>query len=188
MLEVSTQSAPTLRRGDNPAAALDRLRADIDTTTRELMTLQFAAPTRAEIEAKVHAYVASCRRAGSPIIVASHERFAVNWFGSSPGLPQPTIGPPQVAAMLAWYDPDAFTARLIATLADMPTTGEGISAADRTTRTAELTAQIEQLEHREEFLIQDAARHGHELLRRPHANPMAILGIRIASTREAVAA
>ena len=194
-LPPSTVLAPVtvepvkLRHGNSIASAIERLRADLTAAQHELQTIRFAPPTPAEIEQQVHAYVASCRRAGGPLISITHERgLAVSWFGSAPGLPQPTIGPPQLAAVLAWLDADAFTARLLATFSDLPSSGEGVSAAARQTRINELTEHIEQLERREEFHIEEAARHGLEIVRRPTANPAAILGVQVAKPRAAAAA
>ena len=193
-LPPSTVLAPVtvepvkLRHGNSIASAIERLRADLTAAQHELQTIRFAPPTPAEIEQQVRDYVTRLRRAGSPLITASHDRFAVSFFGEAPNMPAPKIGPQQIAAVLAWLDPDAFTARLLATLAALPSTGESISFADKTRRTNELTEQIAQLEYREESLIEQAARHGLEIVRRPHASPAAVLGVQVAKPRAAAAA
>ena len=189
VLEPVTVEPPKLRHGNSIASAIERLRADLTAAQHELQTIRFAPPTPAEIEQQVRDYVERQSRAGSPIVSTTHERgLAVSFFGSSPGLPQPVIAAPQLSAVLCWLDADKFSARLLATIAALPSSGKSISFADKTRRTNELTEQIAQLEYREESLIEQAARHGLEIVRRPHASPAAILGVQVAKPRAAAAA
>ena len=171
VLEPVTVEPPKLRHGNSIASAIERLRADLTAAQHELQTIRFAPPTPAEIEQQVRDYVERQSRAGSPIVSTTHERgLAVSFFGSSPGLPQPVIG--RAAAICRALVGSMPTSSARACSPPSPPYRAVVNPSrspTRRRRTNELTEQIAQLEYREELLIEQAARHGLEIVRRPHA-------------------
>lgn len=71
------------------------------------------------------------------------------------------------------------TARFAAEIDALPESALALPAADRERRIAELNAQLDQLERTEESLIERAIADGQDVLRRPAADPCAVLGVTI---------
>ena len=67
----------------------------------------------------------------------------------------------------------------------MPTPVSCLSPQDRTARVAELEQKQLELERAEEAMIMRAAGDGIELLRRPDASPLAVLGLTVAAKASA---
>ena len=88
----SSASAPTSAAAQHELQTLRSLRRLQPRSSRRSTPMSPPAPRR--------------RRRSSPHSRARPRRLLVR---RAPGLPQPTIGPPQLAAVLAWLDADAFT-------------------------------------------------------------------------------
>jgi hypothetical protein len=88
--------------------------------------------------------------------------------------------PTKIAGMLAWLDPEGFTQRLEAEIDAQPEPPLALSASAQKKRLAEIEAELDGLERKEEALIGAAAKGGTDVLRRAEASPEAVLGVRIA--------
>ena len=95
--------------------------------------LQFAPPTRGEIETLIRDHVKRLVRAGSPNIVANHEKLSVSFFGAGPDMPR-------TAARAGANPSDAGLVRSEAThralardFSALPSSGDGIWLAAKKT-------------------------------------------------------
>jgi hypothetical protein len=79
--------------------------------------------------------------------------------------------------MLCWLAPASVLSALKREIEAAGAPVNAMPAAERIKRISELEAQLLALERREEVLVSCAAADGTEVLRRPDANPMAVLGI-----------
>jgi hypothetical protein len=82
--------------------------------------------------------------------------------------------------ILAWVlGPEALLAAFFRDLEQEPERAEALSPAERDKRLADLAASLLSLERREEALIDRAAADGQEVLRRPDADPRAVLTVAV---------
>jgi hypothetical protein len=79
--------------------------------------------------------------------------------------------------------PEALCEALEREIAAQPARADAMPASERMRRVAELEAQLPELDQREEALIERAHSDGLEVLRRPDASPLAVLGIVIAQAQ-----
>jgi hypothetical protein len=94
-------------------------------------------------------------------------------------------------AMMCWVLNGAskqVASALLRDLGDQPEAANALTVAEREQRLAELSAEWLRMERLEESLIMRAAADGTEVLRRPDANPLAVLGVVIAPAQAAMSA
>jgi hypothetical protein len=164
-----------LLEGEGLADALLQTRREVGDTQRELVAVRNAPPTVAEQRAKITAQIAAWSQEGTPVRspdgslqMADQMLFA--------GSGQPLVAPMLSATrLLCWLFRDEMLEALLAGLGEG--SDEGLSAAERKQRTAELEARIRRLEHEEEALVTQALDAGLEVHRRPDASGFALLGL-----------
>jgi hypothetical protein len=164
---------PRLQGDETPPAAVLRIRSEITKAHHEVTTLQRAPLPSAELRAKARDYVGELGKAGTPQVIAERGGFRVDW---PPGAQTPmgTMGPGSAAIIAALF-PDQLIAVLDAQIDKV--TGAGLSSNERPKREAQLRAHIASLERAEESII-ELYEGEFDLLRRSHADPCAVLGVR----------
>jgi hypothetical protein len=175
------------RDGETLAAAITRTRGEISNAKGELGRVKIAPPSRAEIERALRAEVQRLITKGTPNVNVADGKITVFWpdtptLGGTPGV---AVAAPSgsASALIAAMFPD----ELLALLSQGVDQIEGIGAAERASRVAEIGASIERLEHQEESLVVQAIAAGLDVHRRATASGWALLGIERA-TQEAMQA
>jgi hypothetical protein len=84
---------------------------------------------------------------------------------------------PDPLALAAWLDPEAMLARLARQIEEAGDDETALDAEARAKRIAELTDEILKIERDEEALLEIASNEGVEIMRRPDADPRAVLGL-----------
>ena len=176
---------PAKASGGDPATALVVVRKAIAETVIELSRIRSAPPPRAEVRKGLAEYVARLVKQGKPrLVVERGKPFDVRFedrakdFGVHEGY---------LAAVLAWADPERFTERLEALVAEIDDKG-AIPTADQQRRIAALEAELLKLGFEEEAIIEAAFAAGVDLLRRGRADPRAVLGVAVAEMKPMAAA
>lgn len=160
---------------------IEALRARIAALQAERQTIVLQARTRAEVRAEIERTVTHWQERGAAALARELQRAAL---GAAPDLltahgtgsaaggvahVRLDMGP----LLTAVLGPAAVRKALVGALDAVP---EGMPAEARATRLAEIDAEIDDLEKREEALICDAETlEGVEILRRPDARPEIIL-------------
>jgi len=162
---------------DGFAAALERVRAERDQREAELRRLQSAPLPLSELKVAARGLVEDLSRRGRPAIDL-RQGLEVKWRTREASVAH--MSGPDVAALLCWLFPNEMAAALDAAVTRAVPAAAPVPSEGRAERMDELAAEVLALERREERLIELATEAGMELLRRPHANPMAVLGVRVA--------
>ena len=92
---------------------------------------------------------------------------------NTPKLPE--MDPEEVTGLLVATHRESIRAVLAAEVEKAYEAGDGITAADRAARLAEITAQLEEVERAEELAIRQAEAAGLEILRRRDVSPDGLL-------------
>lgn len=157
---ASRKAASTL--GSN----LDEVRQHIATLKDERAQIEGHQPELATALARVDAFAAHLRH---PL-----DDFYIGHFAVAGKFTMPDVLARDRLALAGCADlvADALKAKLKAFYTDR---GDGISESDRQARLQEIDKQLLDLELLEEASIREAERAGFELMRRPDANPLAVL-------------
>ena len=86
----------------------------------------------------------------------------------------PTVQVPATLGILAWLAEDEMIAAREAEIDAQADDAAAVASDERATRTTDLLAAILEVEREEEALIEEA---GGDILRRPDADPRAVLGL-----------
>jgi hypothetical protein len=169
---------PEMAQGDDPPAAVKKIRAQITHLQQQLAAMRRAALPASELKAKAWDYVRALAAAGTPSLHVQDAKFEVRF---EPGATQPmgTVGPGSLAIM-CWLFPDQVIARLDA-LIDATVKGSGLPAGKRGYQEFELQGRLINLERLEEAIISKFETDLPELLRRPNADPLAVLEMHFGS-------
>jgi hypothetical protein len=169
---------PEMAQGDDPPAAIKKIRAQVTHLQQQLATMRRAALPASELKEKARGYVRALAAAGTPSLFTQDAKFEVRF---EPGATQAmgTVGPGSLAIM-CWLFPDQVTARLDA-LIDATAKGDGLPANKRGYREFELEGRLSDLERLEEAIISKFETDLPELLRRPNADPLAVLEMHFGS-------
>jgi hypothetical protein len=156
------------------------VRSQIANANTEITRLRTAPCTADEIRAAVLAKVEQLAAQGAPHISSDSGTVTIR-FADEPQFADPgtVMSAPagSNSKMLAWLFPDQMLARLTAGLDDV--VPGGVSKEEREQRTAELNAEVRELEHAEEALVTQAIEQGLDVHRRPTASPFALLGVEV---------
>lgn len=180
-IEAAPRLKLRLKDDESLKHAIDRIRSEIADLHRERERAKRAELPIIDRKRAARAYVDSLTKKGAPQIIATHDRFDVQFS------PNSFTPKPDMAALLAWLHPDLFRQKLCEQIDSMPKPTNALSSDDKKARLKELKAQVYQLELQEEALIEKAADEGFELARRSDASPQAILGILVNKTSRAAA-
>lgn len=171
-----------LKQGESPLQAVDRIRDQIAATRAELQ----------QVKAMRHDDVTLKAQAKESVkLYASQGRQELTNLTDVLELKPPNdihLIKARTAALsvCAWLFPGEMLAKLEAEIDALP--GEGVTPADRRTKIAELTRQLDSLERQEEALICHASAQGQFISRRTDASPTAVLAIGAGKTEDAAAA
>lgn len=157
--------------------AIMRTRDELDAAQQHLRAVKTAPLPKADLKKAARNYVEQLAQRGRPRVSGLGGGLKVDFSD-----PQAYTGatPDSVAAMLAWFAGDAFTFRLQTEIDAMPEGKLSLSAQGKEKRITELSADLDKLERAEESLIEQATLQGIDVLRRPMASPLAVLGITLA--------
>jgi hypothetical protein len=172
VLEEAPAIRVELKNGEKVGDAIANVRREIADLGQQLGRTKLAPLPKAEQTKLVEEYVVRLFRQGAPSVGIVQDRLRVLWKGD-------TVMPEDTAALLAWIAPDAFCRAIERELAEVPVRADAMPAGERIRRVEELSAQLLVLERKEEHLIETAAADGVEVLRRPDADPRAVLGLQI---------
>jgi hypothetical protein len=170
-----------LKASETPSAAIAAVRKDIGRVLGEIATTRALPMKRASQLEAMRAYLAGLAARSWPKVVFDAKGNAtVRWIEDMAtmdgvlGLLVFALGSDQVAS--------AFALKLPAEASN------AISPLERERKLAGLAAELLSLERKEESLIEKASADGTEVLRRPDASPLAVLGIAIVAAKEAASA
>jgi hypothetical protein len=153
----------------NVGAVLEKTRARIAELSAELAVLQRAPLARADIEAAIKVHVAELAAQARPTIDRAGG-LRITW-------------PARATAVqtLAWLDPAALAAAIAH---EIPPSvgkgkGKGVSESERASATKRLKSELLAIEREEEALVTLALANGVDAVRRPMADPRAVLQIEV---------
>jgi hypothetical protein len=151
----------------NVGAVLEKTRARIAELSAELAVLQRAPLARADIEAAIKAHVAELAAQARPTIDTAGG-LRITW-------------PARATAVqtLAWLDPAALAAAIAREISPSAGKGKGVSESERASATKRLKSELLAIEREEEALVTLALANGVDAVRRPTADPRAVLQIEV---------
>lgn len=176
------EAAP--KEGETLEAAIARVREEIDGLHGELRRIRRAPRPAAEVKAAINARIDAMAEKGRPRIYGLDtaeprlDLLPSTLRGDTLGQ---TFNREVVENMLAWLHRDALKAAIAEQIG---TIKGGISAKDKEKAERDIPARILELERQEESLIEQAMAAGFDVLRRPQASPLAVLGIEFADEAE----
>ena len=165
------------KSGTDLSAAISNARTEIAVLRGQLVSVKAAPLPQADQSDLVDQYVASLMRAAKPDVRIVGDRLRVGWRGD-------TVSVEDTVALIALIVPEQLARAIERQLPERP---DAMPAAERVKRVAELERTLLELERKEEGLIAQAATGGLEILRRPDASVLAVLGCEIAQTQAQVA-
>jgi hypothetical protein len=183
--DVALASVPLvpadLGAGETPSAAIATVRDEIAALGQQLATVRRAPLPLAEKRKLVDDYVVRLIRQGRPSVTVVNGALRVTFRGDM-------AAAEDVLALLAWGRSGLVCDALDREVEKLPEHADPMPTAERLARVAEIEGQMLDLERREEALVLRAAGDGLEVLRRPDASPLAVLGVMIAAAaaKEAV--
>ena len=171
------------RSGETTFDAIDRVRTEIATLSRELTDVRDAGLPKEELYAQASKWVQTQALRCTPKITASQKDFKIE-FGQQTSFTTP---PPEIVSYFCWYDGDAIVDLLCKEIDKLPVPKVVMTPADRDKRMSELKDSLLRLERTEEQLIVLAEQDDHVVPRRPMADPAAVLGVVVERAAKAVA-
>lgn len=171
-----------LQDGETVQQAVARVREAIRAAKAELTLVDAAPLPRAHLIARARKHVDALAERGRPKIGYDRKtgEFTVELISDAYGPSSNRIIP-----VLAWFDREKLLARITAQINALPEPKLALSPDAKRERVASIKASIDAMERQEEALINRAASEGVEILRRPNASPLAVLGIRHAKAMTA---
>jgi hypothetical protein len=174
---VSLEPAPPVNVALQPnellSTAIANVRNEIQALHQHLAAVKVAPLPIEDQEKLAEAYVVKSILAARPTVAVVGDKLRVTFRDSVVGSTD------DVLALLCWCCPEQVWKALMRQIKDQPVRADAMSAEERSRRVAELTVQLDELEHYEEALVQRAAGDGLEVLRRPDAAPAAVLGVTV---------
>jgi hypothetical protein len=138
-------------------------------------TVQAAPPPVADLKQAARDYVQALAQRGRPRVTAGAEGLQVSFDDPSSF----AVSRKSSLPFLAWLHTDAMVAALEREIDALPQHPDALTPAQKTRRLSELRDRLDVLERREEGLVELAQERGIDLLRRPQADPAAVLGLRL---------
>jgi hypothetical protein len=172
------------RSGESTFDAIDRVRTEIASLSRDLRDVRDAGLPREELYAQAAKWVATQAMHCTPKITATQKDFKIE-FGQQSSFTNPA---PDMVSYFCWYDGDAIVGLLCKEIDKLPVPKLVLTPADRDRRMSELKEALLRLERTEEQLIVLAEQDDHVVLRRPASSPEAILGVVVERAAKTTAA
>jgi hypothetical protein len=171
-----------LKRDETLHDALSRVREQIAAMQQHIAAVKSSPLPLADQEQLCEAYVVRQLAAARPAVaVLRDDQLRVTFRDSVVGSTD------DVLALLCWCAPEQVYKSLVRAIHEQPARADAMPAAERVRRTAELEAQLLELELLEESIIIRAHGDGLDVLRRPDAAPAAVLGVVLAKIESKVA-
>jgi hypothetical protein len=174
VLEAAPPVAVELKPSERLADRVSNVRAEIAALGQQLAKVKIAPLPVSDREELVNQYVSRLFQEGRPAVSIQRDALKVTFKGDM-------FAPEDVMRLLAWAFPGALAKALDREVADMPLPNgaDAMPAAERIKKTAELETELLILARKEEALVERAAADGLEILRRPEASPLAVLGVQV---------
>jgi hypothetical protein len=187
VLELAEPVTAKLRQNETLVRAIERLRGEVAAAQNHLSVVKRAPLPLADAKKLAAAHV-KAMAARPKVWVDGRGEFAVTFVDAQRIDTLATLD--DIAAMLAFADPEGFTKRLEDEIDRQlgDPTQPAMPKAETDKRAAELAANLVELERQEESLIDLAASDGVDVMRRADADPRAVLGIVVAAKVKALAA
>jgi hypothetical protein len=178
VLEIAPPVDAELKPGETLGAAIEALRTGIASTKQHLAAVRSAPLPLADQKRLAAEFIERAARTAKPTVAVVRDQLTVRWRDDV------IAGREDLLATLAWLAPQAVLAAIEKEIdQQQPVRTDAMPRLERVKRTTELQEQLLQLEQREEALIVHAAGDGLEILRRPDASPLAVLGVVIAQAQ-----
>lgn len=180
--------APKLGRGETASDAVERCRRRLRELRADLARIEAAPIPSSVAKEKARAEVMRLAAQGRPNVAAMVEagqkiewplaRTDVSaWREGRPDPNVPLVRAVDPVALAAWLDPDALLAALEREIDELADDEAALSDEARAAKRTEILADLLAVERDEEAFILQAAASGAEILRRPDADPRAVLGL-----------
>jgi hypothetical protein len=163
-----------LKPGQNHQQAVAELRGQIIKLISERSQVERAALPIAEVKAQLRKWIKEHSMRTQPQIVATHETFTVKFEHYLEGALAPVL---DIAAMLAWFDPEHFEQKLMALIDQMPAPKLAMTPTEKVERLAAIKVELGDAERLECALIDDALDNGVLIDIRPNVDIRALLGL-----------
>jgi hypothetical protein len=174
VLEPAPAADVKLRNGETLATAIEATRNGIKSLQGQLQVTRRSPLPLEDRKRAAEQFVARLAQQARPIVSFDvHDRISLRFKDSV------ISGTDDLLAFCCWLDPQAVLSALMNEVSALPTPINPLPAAERMQRVAELEKKQLELERAEEAMIQRAAGDGIELLRRPDADPRAVLGLAV---------
>lgn len=171
--EMAKPPAVKLLKDETVTDAITRARDEIEALKQHLRAVQSAPLPIKDLKEAARAHVDKLAASGRPRVSGQGGEFKADFSTASFGPP----GERRYLELLAWLHPDALVTALEKEIDGLPKPKLTLTAAEKQKRLVELRDNLDTLERQEETLIEKAVEQGLDLLRRPLANPLAVLGI-----------
>jgi hypothetical protein len=181
VLELAPVPDIVLKRGETVVSAIESARHEIAQVHERLRVVKAAPLPTADVVEAAREFVARRALVAKPKIAVMRDALRLTWADDV------VMSKTDVVSLLCAFAPEQVLSALTRELETGPVPVDPLPAAERVTRLAQLEETLLQLEHHEEALITKAQAEGTDVLRRPDASPMAVLGLTIAAPAQAVA-
>jgi hypothetical protein len=161
--------------------ALSKVREEIAACSQHLAAVKTAPLPLEDQQQLVEDFIARQHSAARPTVAVVGDRLRVTFRDSV------IASTDDAVSLLCVFAPDQVFKMLTLALREQPVRADAMPAAERIRRTAELEAQLLELELLEEALIMRAHGDGVDVLRRVDAAPAAVLGVVVAKMEMKVA-
>ena len=181
---------PRIEAGKTAAQSVERLRTRISELRADLSSVVHAPYPSSEAKQRMRAEIDELAERGKPrILNLINRREEIQWPTQTMHVVSQPIGDgdqsshlmslttPDAIAIVAWAHRDVLIARLDEEIESCSTDTEALTDEQRSVKTAAISADILAIEREEEVLIERMEQSGAMFLRRPDADPRAILGL-----------
>lgn len=169
-----------LKSGQTHQQAVAELRSQIMKLISERGQVERAALPIAEIKAQLRKWINQHSMRTQPQIVANHETFTVKFEHYLDAAHAPVL---DIAAMLAWFDPEHFEEKLVALVDQMPEPKLAMTPSEKAERLAAIKVELSDAERMECALIDDALDNGIMIDHRPNVDIRALLGVVVTKSK-----
>jgi hypothetical protein len=181
--DVRTKPAK-VDKGETLTQAATRIRNRIAALKAEHQKVTSAALPIADQKKAAAMEVARLAEKGKPKLNIGHDRFSVALDVMVASSHAPVL---DLAAAMAWADPSAFLARLCEIIDAQPKPALALSTKARAEKLAALDVELLTLEFEDEAIVEASEIEGPIVLRRPDADPRAMLAVVIMRGKPAAA-
>jgi hypothetical protein len=181
--DVKTRPAK-IDKGETLTQAATRIRGRIAALGAEHQKVTSAALPVADQKKAAAMEVARLAEKGRPKLRIGHDHFSVALDTMVTSSHAPVL---DLAAALAWADPSAFLARLCEIIDAQPKPALALSTKARAEKLATLDVELLTLEFEDEAIVEASEIEGPIVLRRPDADPKAMLAVTIQRGKSAPA-